>query len=77
MSPSALAAVLWNLLTSIAVRVNPGRRSPLPFNGVRQQIAALAQTPLGAALLSVIAVALFVHAVRSAWRESHRQRYPR
>jgi succinate dehydrogenase/fumarate reductase cytochrome b subunit len=77
MEPSALAATFRNLLISVAVRVNGSRRSPVPFQGVRQQIAGLLQTPIGAVLLALIAVAFVVHGVRSAWRESYRRWYRR
>ncbi len=77
MSPSSLAAALRNLFTSVAMRLGGSRRAPLPFKGVRQQIGELLQTRYGAALLSVMAIAMVFHAVRSAWLESYRKWYPR
>lgn len=77
MSPLAFLAALRNLLTSMAIRLGAARRSPVPFKGVHQQICALVQTRFGAALLSLMAIAVVVHAVRSAWLESYRRWYPR
>ena len=77
MSPSSLAAALRNLFTSLAIRLGASRRAPLPFKGVHQQIGELVRTRYGAALLSVMAIAVVFHVVRSAWLESYRKWYPR
>lgn len=63
----ALEANAWQLSTWLAARLAAPRRVPVPASDVRAHLAAMVQSPYGAALLSAMGLVLVIHAVRSAW----------